>query len=883
MAVLNRSMFRRPSALPPMRGPMPVVRETYPVVKRDSGSPQEGEKRATTFFEKLFDAGTGLGPGVGPYADSEQGNILDLREYGAGVYDITDPQFIDFIEGRYMQEGDTFQDGIANYLERLKADMPQRAEGSPPQGEMVEEQVDVENVGIMDGFKENNPEQVAEQVLVEGERSRKEIAESDTYDELMQAIRGDKLTEEDRREELASIVGEEDADRTPDSVLVLVQPVMQMMNTETANTGIAQIEDGSMQMPREPVGVANGGYMKSFPNQNLNIESLTASDNIDNRIMKNLQFENMNKGIMGYAMGGLVKPVQKFNQGKLVESFQSEYLPMYMGLKDYYLPSDDQKTADALMSLSKAGFMYGMGAKPEEAGMLFFDEVGKKGSKAAATEQAVKGQLASGALSSAVAADLAAKKNLANTKNVSIVKGDKNTSDGILALKEGFIKTTTNDEGEPQNEIDWDSFYAIYDAGSEFTYDGTGSLVSVKAAPKSTEGVSYIVTKDTMDKAIDIPESYAQIPGLLENIKNLPEGAKIFVDSNNKVSIDLPSVANKEAYWNKTKSTVEYYSDQEFEDLPPLLQNQLTTVGVGTTFVKMKKVTDDGEEIVDINIDEVRKYIKDGWTVVPNSTIQIEVPEGYKPFAQGGLAIRKRESGSPENGEEKDLSYYEGLIGDAEQLISEGVIKPAVTEADQSFFNSLYAATYDGINELFTLKQLIAADPSLVGYTGLFQNSLNKIAGVVNDLDNAAGDYVFPDDKSTALGAAMQYVTKPEIREVKSSIEQLSDAIADIMSLRGKRGTPESVRKRAEKRTDLIGMMPQEYAFGKVDKLTDFLFDKALIFGVLSGQLKKDEYEKTKTNLNLLRDKILNITPDTYRDKKTNYTIEDLNAILEIE
>ena len=170
-----------------------------------------------------------------------------------------------------------------------------------------------------------------------------------------------------------------------------------------------------------------------------------------------------------------------------------------------------------------------------------------------------------------------------------------------------------------------------------------------------------------------------------------------------------------------------------------------------------------------------------------------------------------------------------------------------------------------------------------MGYTGLFQNSLNKIAGVINDLDNAAGDYVFPDDESTTLGQAMQYVTKPEIREVKSSIEQLSDAIADIMSLRGKRGTPESVRKRAEKRTDIIGMMPQEYAFGKVDKLTDFLFDKALIFGVLSGQLKKDEYEKTKTNLNLLRDKILNITPDTYRDKKTNYTIEDLNAILEIE
>lgn len=52
--------------------------------------------------------------------------------------------------------------------------------------------------------------------------------------------------------------------------------------------------------------MANGGYMKSFPNQNLNIESLSASDNIDNRIMKNLQFEKMSPGMMGYNTGGRV-------------------------------------------------------------------------------------------------------------------------------------------------------------------------------------------------------------------------------------------------------------------------------------------------------------------------------------------------------------------------------------------------------------------------------------------------------------------------------------------------------------------------------------------------------------------------------------------------
>jgi len=54
---------------------------------------------------------------------------------------------------------------------------------------------------------------------------------------------------------------------------------------------------------------ANGGYMSSFPNQNLNTQSLSASDNIDDRIMKNLEFEKMAPGMMGYNMGGVVEPV----------------------------------------------------------------------------------------------------------------------------------------------------------------------------------------------------------------------------------------------------------------------------------------------------------------------------------------------------------------------------------------------------------------------------------------------------------------------------------------------------------------------------------------------------------------------------------------------
>tara|TARA_R100001443_G_scaffold115918_2_gene134866 strand:- start:906 stop:2147 length:1242 start_codon:yes stop_codon:yes gene_type:complete len=65
-----------------------------------------------------------------------------------------------------------------------------------------------------------------------------------------------------------------------------------------------------------PVEQANGGYMRSFPNQNLNTQSLSASDNIDDRIMKNLQFEQMAPGMMGYAGGG--KPMSTYQKLKAI-------------------------------------------------------------------------------------------------------------------------------------------------------------------------------------------------------------------------------------------------------------------------------------------------------------------------------------------------------------------------------------------------------------------------------------------------------------------------------------------------------------------------------------------------------------------------------------
>ena len=117
-----------------------------------------------------------------------------------------------------------------------------RQEGSPQQGEKV----NAENIGIMDGFGEEEQSQIVKK----GEEGKQKIDSAQDYSELMNSTRGDSATEEQRRDELAQYVGEKDAEQTPDSVLALIQPLMQMLDTEAGSTGIAMSSPAQMSMPQ---------------------------------------------------------------------------------------------------------------------------------------------------------------------------------------------------------------------------------------------------------------------------------------------------------------------------------------------------------------------------------------------------------------------------------------------------------------------------------------------------------------------------------------------------------------------------------------------------------------------------------------------------------
>jgi hypothetical protein len=158
-------------------------------------------------------------------------------------------------EGVYMQMGG---EPMAAAMEQgaMPAE-PMAAMGAPSPADLgsmdtagIASQMDPEVVAIMQGAANNfgDPEQ------------------AESLEGMMDAVRGTRATEEERREELAGVVGPEDAAATPDSVLAMVQPLMLLMGaqgameTEVDTGGIGPMAQDTMNVPVS--GDMAGGIMQ---------------------------------------------------------------------------------------------------------------------------------------------------------------------------------------------------------------------------------------------------------------------------------------------------------------------------------------------------------------------------------------------------------------------------------------------------------------------------------------------------------------------------------------------------------------------------------------------------------------------------------------------
>ena len=424
MSVLNRPLFRRPSAMPPSRGPMPVV-------NREEGSSEKGEQGIAS---KLMEALSNIVGKAEPSTSSQKesdinfyrdkgyddaeitlilNGLLNPFEFDPGVFTLNYDMEAAINEGKLIErgdpnsvvrEGELMPSSELNYLKNLDpnsvvregelspsrsvvregemfpgfamggetngleklSQMRFRQEGSP----MMGEQVDAGNVGILDGFDE----QQAASMVQEGEQSREQIDGAQNYDELMKSTRGDNASEEERRNELAQLVGQEDAQQTPDSVLALIQPVMQMLETEAADTGIAQVE--GQNMPPEMMGTgiaqfAEGGAVLKIPKYSNGTGSSGAS--VEDQYLKEsgllnqptesddtIQYPGTSEFLLGM-INDMETPLGTGNQA-IMNKYQDNY-KLFSEILGGQGPTKDQMIGEILTSVvSPLAFAYAQGA-----------------------------------------------------------------------------------------------------------------------------------------------------------------------------------------------------------------------------------------------------------------------------------------------------------------------------------------------------------------------------------------------------------------------------------------------------------------------------------------------------------------------------------------
>ena len=131
-------------------------------------------------------------------------------------------------KGAITPKSDILSDEELRFIDRLR----NRREGSPMEGE------ESDAVGIADGLDRETPP---------ADPTSDGIAKvsPEQYVQLMNEIRGDDVPMEGRVQELAGVVGEQDAQDTPLSVLALVQPVFELQEQQ----GIGATQQAQDMMP----------------------------------------------------------------------------------------------------------------------------------------------------------------------------------------------------------------------------------------------------------------------------------------------------------------------------------------------------------------------------------------------------------------------------------------------------------------------------------------------------------------------------------------------------------------------------------------------------------------------------------------------------------
>ena len=108
-----------------------------------------------------------------------------------------------------------------------------------PAAQMMPEGMGMEQAAQGAAAQGVDPAQL-ETMLGDYDQQMTRLGEAEDYESVINSIRGDEMPMAARYDELAGIVGQEDATATPESVLTLMQPVMQIAAVDQGIGGLAQ-------------------------------------------------------------------------------------------------------------------------------------------------------------------------------------------------------------------------------------------------------------------------------------------------------------------------------------------------------------------------------------------------------------------------------------------------------------------------------------------------------------------------------------------------------------------------------------------------------------------------------------------------------------------
>ena len=160
--------------------------------------------------------------------------------------------------------------------------------GMPPMGpqQLPPEVMQAASQAVSEGTDEMLMEGIQQTAEAEAGQSMSQIDAAEGYDELMNIVWDDNLGIEDYRTKLAQVVGRDDADRTPDSVLALVQPTL----------ALAQLDQGIGALMQEEL--AEVGMEEDMGGGIMNVGAKAA-------VADNMALET---GAMVDAIGGIANP-----------------------------------------------------------------------------------------------------------------------------------------------------------------------------------------------------------------------------------------------------------------------------------------------------------------------------------------------------------------------------------------------------------------------------------------------------------------------------------------------------------------------------------------------------------------------------------------------